>query len=84
MRNPFGKAGTIVILVGIVVILCAEILLDLTPPISRDALIHHLAIPKLWLLHGGVYEIPWAVYSYYPMNINILYLIPLYFGNDVL
>jgi len=64
--------------------LIAEILLNLTPPISRDALIHHLAIPKLWVAHGGFHETPWAIFSYYPMNINILYLIPLYFGNDIL
>ncbi len=61
-----------------------EILLNLTPPISRDAIIHHLAIPKLWLEHGGFYEIPWADFSYYPMNINLLYLIPLYFNNDII
>lgn len=78
------KTGTIVLLIAIVSILIAEILLNLTPPISRDALIHHLAIPKLWLSHGGFYEMPWAVFSYYPMNINILYLVPLYFGNDIL
>ncbi len=60
-----------------------EILLNLTPPISRDAIIHHLAIPKLWLIHGGFYEIPWADFSYYPMNIDLLYLIPLYFNNDI-
>nr|HID58934.1 phospholipid carrier-dependent glycosyltransferase [Desulfobacterales bacterium] len=54
-----------------------------TPPISRDALIHHLAIPKLWLNHGGFYEIPWAEYSYYPMNIEVLYLVSLYFKNDI-
>ena len=60
-----------------------EILLNLTPPISRDAIIHHLAIPKLWLEHGGFYEITWADFSYYPMNINLLYLIPLYFNNDI-
>ena len=59
------------------------ILLNLTPPISRDAIIHHLAIPKLWLAHGGFYEIPWADFSYYPMNIDLLYLIPLYFKNDI-
>jgi hypothetical protein len=60
-----------------------EVLLNLTPPISRDAIIHHLAIPKLWLAHGGFYEIPWADFSYYPMNIDLLYLIPLYFKNDI-
>ena len=62
----------------------AEVLLNLTSPISRDALIHHLAIPKLWLLHGGFYEIPWADFSYFPMNIDLLYLICLYFKNDII
>ena len=37
-----------------------------TPPISRDALIHHLAVPKLWLKHGRFYEIPWADYCLLP------------------
>jgi len=64
--------------------LIIEVLLNLTPPTSRDALIHHLAIPKLWLLHGGMYEIPWADFSYYPMNIDLLYLVPLSFGNDII
>lgn len=68
---------------AILFVISLEFLLNLTPPISRDALIHHLAVPKLWLRHGGIYEIPWADYSYYPMNINLLYLICLYFKNDV-
>jgi len=67
----------------IVLFFCMEIILNLTPPISRDALIHHLAIPKLWLQHGSYYEMPWADYSYYPMNINLFYLVCLYFKNDI-
>jgi len=67
----------------IILYFCTEIILNLTPPISRDALIHHLAIPKLWVKHGRIYEIPWAEYSYYPMFINLLYLICLYFKNDI-
>lgn len=54
------------------------------PPVSRDALIHHLAMPKLYLKHGGIYEIPSASFSYYPMNLDLLYMIPLYFGNDII
>jgi len=61
-----------------------EFLLAFTPPVARDALIHHLAIPKLWLVHGGFYETAWAGFSYYPMNLSLLYLVPLYFGNDIL
>ena len=67
----------------IIVFLCTEIIMDLTPPISRDALIHHLAVPKLWLKHGRIYEIPWANYAYYPMNIDLLYALCLYFKNDI-
>jgi 4-amino-4-deoxy-L-arabinose transferase-like glycosyltransferase len=54
------------------------------PPVSRDALTHHLCIPKLYLQHGGMYEIPDISFSYYPMNLDFLYLIPLYFGNDII
>ncbi len=67
----------------LVLFICMEVFLNLTPPISRDALIHHLAIPKLWLRHGGLYETPWADYSYYPMYINLLYLACLYLKNDI-
>jgi len=59
-------------------------LLCYTPPTARDALIHHLALPKLWLLHGKFLHIPWAEFSYYPMNIELLYSIPIYFHNDVI
>lgn len=69
---------------ALVMILIIEFILNLTPPIARDALIHHLAIPKLWLKHGGFYELKWAQFSYYPMNIDLLYIIPLYFKKDFL
>lgn len=68
----------------ILLLYCVLILLALTPPVARDALIHHLAVPKLWLLNGGFYEIKWADFSYYPMNVDLLYLICLYFRNDIL
>jgi hypothetical protein len=60
------------------------VILASTPPVSRDALTHHLAIPKLYLKQGGIYEIPNAGLSYYPMNLDLLYMIPLYFGNDII
>jgi hypothetical protein len=65
-----------------VVAVCIVVLASV-PPVSRDALIHHLAIPKLYLKHGGVYEIHGIWWSYYPMNVDLLYIIPLYFGNDI-
>jgi hypothetical protein len=63
--------------------LISIILLSSVPPTSRDALTHHLAIPKLFINHGGIYEIPEMSWSYYPMLLNFLYAIPLYLGNDI-
>ena len=87
MKNVSVKTELIVKAVTlfiIVLFILLEIFLAFTPPVARDALIHHLAIPKLWLVHGGFYETPWAGFSYYPMNLSLLYLVPLYFGNDIL
>ncbi|MBW1711059.1 MAG: glycosyltransferase family 39 protein [Deltaproteobacteria bacterium] len=58
------------------------LLLDLLPPTQRDALIHHLALPKIWLKQGILTDLPWASFSYYPMNLELLYLIPLALGAD--
>jgi 4-amino-4-deoxy-L-arabinose transferase-like glycosyltransferase len=72
-------------LIGSVIALTAvAIVLAWVPPVSRDALTHHLAVPKLYLQQGGIHEIPSIVFSYYPMNLDLLYLVPLYFGNDIL
>ncbi|MCI5130489.1 MAG: phospholipid carrier-dependent glycosyltransferase, partial [Candidatus Electrothrix sp. EH2] len=65
------------------VVLCLA-LLACTPPFSRDALIHHLQVPLLYLQHGGIYEIPELKFSYYPMNLDLLYMGALWMGNDIL
>lgn len=65
------------------VVLCIAVL-AYTPPISRDALIHHLQVPKLYLQHGGMYELPDLFFSYYPMNLQLLYLWALWLGSDIL
>ena len=72
-------------LMGLITLLIACIvILSLVPPISRDALTHHLAVPKLYLNQGSIYEIPSIKFSYYPMNLDLLFMVPLYFGNDII
>ena len=66
------------------VLVIAIVILASVPPVSRDALTHHLAVPKLYLQQGGLCEIPSVGFSYYPMNLDLLYIIPLYFGNDII
>lgn len=74
-----------ILLVGFIFsLILSIIILSYVPPVSRDALTHHLAIPKLYLKHGGIHEIPELSFSYYPMNLDFLYIIPLSFENDIL
>ncbi len=73
----------IALLLLLVALIGSVVVLAWVPPVSRDALTHHLAIPKLYLQNGGIYEIPTIKFSYYPMNLDLLYLLPLYFGNDI-
>ncbi|MFC1857517.1 ArnT family glycosyltransferase [Thermodesulfobacteriota bacterium] len=74
----------IVLVILLTLLMIAVIILAWVPPVSKDALTHHLAVPKLYLQHGGVYEIPDIVFSYYPMNLDLLYVVPLYFKNDII
>lgn len=69
---------------GLLIAVVYTVILASVPPVDRDALTHHLAVPKLYLQHGGMYEIPSVPFSYYPMNLDLLYLIPLALGNDIL
>jgi len=84
MQCPSQKSCLIVILSSLFAILLVSIIiLSSVPPVSRDALTHHLAVPKLYLNYGGMHEIPSLKFSYYPMNLDLLYIIPLYLGNDI-
>ena len=84
-----GNEAPKMLLSGILVAATASLVLAIlllrgVPPVGRDALTHHLAVPKLYLKYGGLVEIPRVPFSYYPMNLDLLYMIPLYFGNDII
>ena len=69
---------------AILVVLLAEVCLGLVPPAVRDELIHHLAMPRLYLQEGKVFEVPFAPFSYYPMLLEMLYIPSLRWGWDSL
>jgi hypothetical protein len=50
------------------ILLLAGFVLTLTPEIGRDALIYHLAAPKLYLLHHGFYFIPGNAFTGFLQN----------------
>lgn len=53
--------------------------LGFLPITARDALIHHLAVPKWWLAADTIKDIAWHEWSYYPMLLNFGYLGLLYY-----
>lgn len=59
------------------------VLLASVPPVSRDALTHHLAVPKLWVEAGGIIERADIPFSYYPQLLDILYMLPIALGHDI-
>jgi hypothetical protein len=72
-----------VLAVAVTGLVAAVLVLAAVPPVDRDGLTHHLAVPKLYLKHGRMLEIPAVSFSYYPMNLEMLYLVPLLFGSDI-
>ena len=80
----FSKYFKILFVCLLLTLTISIVILSSVPPVSRDALTHHLAVPKLYLKHGGIYEIPELIFSYNPMNLDLFYLISLFFGNDII
>jgi len=71
------------IVAGIVASALIMLFLALTPPLQRDELIHHLAYPKLFLERGAIFDLPFTVFSYYPMGQHMLYGLTMGITSDI-
>ena len=67
---------------GLLVLL--SISLALAPAFATDALVYHLAVPKAFLQAGGLVNLPDNIYSFFPQQIEMLYLFALALGSDSL
>jgi hypothetical protein len=76
--NCLVAAAALCLFIGLILCLAS------VPPVSRDALTHHLRVPQLYIDRGSMVELPEIEFSYYPMNIDMLYLVPLIWGNDII
>jgi hypothetical protein len=68
----------------LVILLILSTLLVLTPAIGKDALIYHLAVPKAFIDHHGFCTIEGNIFSHYPLNMEMLYVVALIFRGEVL
>ncbi len=81
LRVAHNASISPVLSLGIFLILVVIIFIQALPPVTaRDALVHHLAVPKWWLEDGMISQIPWHDWSYYPMLLNLAYLGMMKFG----
>ena len=67
---------------GLLVLL--SIGLAMAPAFAKDALVYHLAVPKAFLQAGGLVNLPNNIYSFFPQQIEMLYLFALALGSDSL
>ena len=58
--------------------------LALAPAFSTDALVYHLAAPKAFLQAGKLINLPNNIYSFFPQQIEMLYLFALALSSDSL
>ncbi|MFQ5443509.1 MAG: ArnT family glycosyltransferase, partial [Nitrospinales bacterium] len=52
------------------------------PAIATDALVYHLAVPKAYLNHHGIISLPDNIYSFFPMQFEMVYLFCLGIGGE--
>ena len=69
-RNPWATVA-----LAIVVILVVPPLV--LPLADSDGIAYHVALPKLFLLEGRVWFIPWTVVSALPQTVEMIYLVAL-------
>ncbi|MBU2575013.1 MAG: glycosyltransferase family 39 protein [Elusimicrobia bacterium] len=69
-RGTFNTLLWILLLVSVIF----NILFNYAPPTGDDELIYHLALPKKYLLHGKIFNIPEDPLSYFFLTLNLLYI----------
>lgn len=85
-KIPHFRFGTLDRCAGILILisLFAAILIASTPAFRNDELSYHLAVPRHYLAKGGFYFIPGNLFSNYPLNGEMLYVVCLVLGGDIL
>jgi len=81
ITGPWALRAAVIGIIALIMV--ATLVLASVPPVSRDALTHHLALPKLYLEQGLQQELPHILYSYFPMNLDLLYMVPLALDFDI-
>jgi hypothetical protein len=72
----------LICLIFIVIALLINIICALAPESHYDVMVYQLALPDFYKMHGRIADVPFNFNSYFPQNMNMLYLLSLLVGND--
>ena len=67
----------------ILFVIILDLITTLVPPTLRDSLIHHLAVPKIYLNRGGIVPLDFMTHSFRSLNLELLYMLTLFIKNDI-
>lgn len=76
--------GTAIAASSLGLLLWALFLQTIWPAVGWDANVYHLTVPRLWAEAGGFRPIPFNVYSNWPLNTELLFLVASLFRDYVL
>jgi hypothetical protein len=81
----FYKLNYKIFLLSLVIIIFSGItfLSSFVPPSYYDSLVYHLALPSLYKNAGKIFFVPFNLYSHFPQNMEMIFLIGLFSGRDV-
>lgn len=75
---------TVLLLVVLAALLAPFFFLAMSPPVAWDASAYHLRVAELFAQRGGFREVPFNVYSYWPLNIQLLFAMAMVLHHYVL
>ena len=81
-RFPRWEVATAAAALGL--LLWALFLQTIWPAVGWDANVYHLTVPRLWAENGGFRPIPLNVYSNWPLNTELLFLVAILVRDYVL
>jgi hypothetical protein len=73
LRGVSWSGATLALGATAALFVATAVVLSFVPPVARDELTHHLAVPALFVRAGRMVEIPFADQAFYPMLVTLLY-----------
>lgn len=83
-NRGFLGLGVAISATALGLLLGALLLQTLWPAVGWDSNVYHLTVPRLWAEHGGFRPVAFNVYSNWPLNTELLFLVAILLRDYVL